>query len=303
MAVHRALVIGGTGFFGIDLVNCLLDSGWNVSVATERCSPAPFRGQPERLRVDRHDPDSLARLAKQGSWDVVYDQRCYSSLDAQNLLDTFASKTGKIVYTSSTAVYQPGGNIGEASFDPLQHRCTVGPRANYDQGKRDAEAVYAQQTRVSVAMGRLAVVIGFPDSSHRLIDHIEAIVRGEPIYLPCPEAKTSLIGREDAGRFIATLGMLNVTGPVNGAAQPIALGEFYSTMAAELGRDVRLSSDVRGAYRQSYGRDFDTFLDVSRAADLGMTFKSVQEFLPPYVQEVKQLLRSVARERPQGMQP
>lgn len=302
--MSRALVLGGTGFFGVDLVNHLLESGWDVTVATRGVTPVKFRGEPERVKVDRHKPDSLKRLAEAGTWDVLFDQRCFSAYDASIALEALQSKVGKIVLTSSTAVYQAGSDIRESSFDPAARSFQIGPRKNYDDGKRDAEAVYVQSSTVPLAMGRLAVVLGYPDTTGRIEQHVNAVASGMPFYLPNPDARTSLISRQDAGRFMASLGMLDVTGPVNGCSpRSVSLRELYSCMADELGKPLAITSEPKGAFAQKYGRDFDTYLNSDRAAALGIQLGEVLNFVPALVQEVKhQLLDRVAapREREAG---
>jgi nucleoside-diphosphate-sugar epimerase len=301
--------LGGTGFFGIDLVNHLLESGWDVTVATRGMTPARFNGEPTRIKVDRHNPESLKGLAEKGTWDVLFDQRCFSAFDASIALDALKSRVGKIVLTSSTAVYTPGSDIREGAFDPSSRSFEIGPRKSYDDGKRDAEAVYVQSAPVPVTLGRLAVVLGFPDSTNRIEQHVRAVASGLPIYLPNPEARTSLISRQDAGRFIASLGMMDVTGAVNGASpSPVRLRDLYECIAEELGKKIAFTGDPKGAFAQKYGREFDTYLNTDRAAALGIQLREVLGFLPTLVQEVKsQLLDRFVpvreRERVQTMQP
>jgi nucleoside-diphosphate-sugar epimerase len=301
--------LGGTGFFGIDLVNHLLDSGWDVTVATRGMTPARFNGEPVRIKTDRHNPESLKRLAEAGTWDVLFDQRCFSSYDANIALEALQSKVGKIVLTSSTAVYAPGSNIRESDFDPTTRSFQIGPRKTYDDGKRDAEAVYTQRSPVPVALGRLAVVLGFPDSSNRIEQHVRAVASGSPIYLPNPEARTSLISRQDAGRFIASLGIMDVTGAVNGSSPvPVRLKDLYECMATELGKDIKFTGNSNGAFAQRYGREFDTYLNAESAEALGIHIREVLDFLPALVQEVKsELLDRFApprdRDRAPALQP
>src|SRR5207253_1153559 len=130
-----------------------------------------------------------------------------------------------------------------------------------------------------------------PDTSHRITQHVMALNGDSPVFLPNPEARTSLICRQDAGRFIASLGMLNLTGAVNGAApSPIALGEFYKLIAGELGKNARFTDVLEGSFQQQYGRDFDTSLNVEKAISAGILLGEVRDFLPAVVQTVKSCL-------------
>ena len=49
------LVLGGTRYFGIHLVNDLLAMGHNVTIATRGQTPDTFGDQVTRIHVDRND--------------------------------------------------------------------------------------------------------------------------------------------------------------------------------------------------------------------------------------------------------
>ncbi|WP_237648579.1 NAD-dependent epimerase/dehydratase family protein [Sediminibacillus terrae] len=91
--MKKALIFGGTKFFGIHLVNQLLDKGYHVTIATRGQTPDPFGDSVRRVEVDRTDKQSLARAFKHETWDVIYDQICFSSQDAMTSMEIFKGKT------------------------------------------------------------------------------------------------------------------------------------------------------------------------------------------------------------------
>ncbi|MCM3603699.1 NAD-dependent epimerase/dehydratase family protein [Robertmurraya korlensis] len=77
--MKTALVLGGTRFFGVNLVHELLNKGVKVTVATRQNSEIPFGNKVETLKVDRFDLDSLKEAVNGRTWDVVFDQICFNA--------------------------------------------------------------------------------------------------------------------------------------------------------------------------------------------------------------------------------
>ncbi|MBQ7839905.1 MAG: NAD-dependent epimerase/dehydratase family protein [Lachnospiraceae bacterium] len=55
----KILVIGGTRFFGIPMVNELLEKGHDVTIATRGKSPDGFGDRVKRIFLDRTDEASV----------------------------------------------------------------------------------------------------------------------------------------------------------------------------------------------------------------------------------------------------
>ncbi|HEY4554390.1 MAG TPA: NAD-dependent epimerase/dehydratase family protein, partial [Bacillaceae bacterium] len=56
--MKSALILGGTRFFGKELVRCLLDKGVDVTIATRGKSGNPFGEEVRQLIADRYDTES-----------------------------------------------------------------------------------------------------------------------------------------------------------------------------------------------------------------------------------------------------
>jgi nucleoside-diphosphate-sugar epimerase len=288
----KALVIGGTRYFGVDLVNHLIAQGVEVTVATLRGSDAPFEGEVERALVDRKDPESLVALAASGTWDVLYDQLCASSVEAESLLRAFQGSLGRLVLTSSIVVYSPHApGLKESDYDPAAEPLEIRTAPNYAQGKRDAEAAYAQLAKIPVAMARLPMVLGHRDPDARLVAHVRKVRAQEPFFCPNMATRVSFILREQAGRFVADLGLQEVSGPLNGGSpEPISVAELMATLERTLEKPVLLAPDAQGGERSRFAWEQDCFLDVGRAKSLGFEFSPVAEYLPRLIREIDEQL-------------
>ena len=71
----------------------------------------PFGNAVKRLIVDREDERLLAERLEDKSYDIVYDNLCYSSNAAKIICEVLQGKTKKYVMTSSMAVYDPANRL------------------------------------------------------------------------------------------------------------------------------------------------------------------------------------------------
>ena len=101
----KILVVGGTRFFGIPMVNALLFNNHEVTIATRGLTKDPFGNRVKRILFDRRNPDSVKEAFKDTHFDVVIDKIAYSSNDVKRLLDVVSCD--RYILMSSTAVYDP----------------------------------------------------------------------------------------------------------------------------------------------------------------------------------------------------
>ena len=110
--MRKALVIGGTRFFGVHLVETLLAEGFEVTIATRGKTKDPFSTRVNRIIVDRLNAEELKERCGNETWDIVFDQICYSSQEAMEAIEVFRDNTKKYVFTSSKSVYDFGNGEG-----------------------------------------------------------------------------------------------------------------------------------------------------------------------------------------------
>ncbi len=77
------------------LVELCLQNGHTVTILTRGQSGNPFGAQVKQLIVNRDDAEALAQALESSSWDIVFDNICYASDEAQKLCEILEGKTKK----------------------------------------------------------------------------------------------------------------------------------------------------------------------------------------------------------------
>ncbi len=273
------LVLGGTRFFGIHLVNSLISKGHSVTIATRGKAADSFGNKVSRLQIERTDPENLKRQLGKQYYDVVCDNLAYCSNDVKYLLDII--QCGRYIMTSSAAVYKNQQLLtAEQEFRPQEYQLEWCSRSDhpYDELKRQAESALFQKcsTIPSVAV-RFPYVIGEDDYTKRLLFYVDSIVHGNPINVDNPVEQISFIKSSEAGEFLAWAVEQSFTGPVNAnSLGTISLKEVMDYTEAVVGKQAILSSDgTAGPYNGQ--KSFS--LDVSNASSLGFAFSELGQWI------------------------
>lgn len=112
----KILVIGGTRFFGIHMVNELLEKGHDVTIATRGISSDEYGDKVKRIILERTNEESVKEALSGVHYDVVIDKIAYCSNDIKYVME--AVDCDKYMYMSSTSVYEPKHmNTMESDFD------------------------------------------------------------------------------------------------------------------------------------------------------------------------------------------
>lgn len=274
----KILVLGGTRFFGKQLVKVLIEKGYDITIGTRGQTLDNFSDKVKRLILDRTDRESLKLNLAGKSFDIVYDNICYAPNDAKNLLEVMNGRVGKYIVTSSLAVYGQGSMLKEEAFNPYDYPIQYGDREefSYGEGKRLIEAVTYQTFNVPTVAVRFPVVIGENDYTRRLAFYVEKILRQEPFIAKDYECPMSFITEQEAGQFLALLAAQNITGPINAATNGIINVKRIIEMIEELvGKKAILVNEGKeiGPY-STYG---NTTLDTNKALALDMKFEKIEE--------------------------
>ena len=75
----KILVIGGTKFFGIPMVNELLEIGHDVTIATRGKASDGYGDSVRRMMIERTNEESMKNALRGRHYDVVIDKIAYSS--------------------------------------------------------------------------------------------------------------------------------------------------------------------------------------------------------------------------------
>ena len=167
----KILVLGGTRYFGISMVEELIRQGHDITIATRQHTRDGFGEVVHRIQVERTDSVSMINALQGQRYDVVYDKIAYCSNDIKNVMEVI--DCDKYIYMSSASIYEPKKmNTREDDFDGTTKELVWCSRSDfpYDEIKRQAECAlwqtYSDRRWIAV---RYPFVIGQDDYTERLL--------------------------------------------------------------------------------------------------------------------------------------
>ncbi|MEW9097389.1 MAG: NAD-dependent epimerase/dehydratase family protein [Clostridiaceae bacterium] len=95
--MSKVLVFGGTRFFGKSLVRTLIDNEYDVTIATRGITKDNFEDKVKRITVDRDNKGALEKAFKDKSFNIIYDNICYSPNAALNACSNGTIKIKEII--------------------------------------------------------------------------------------------------------------------------------------------------------------------------------------------------------------
>ena len=182
----RALVIGGTLFIGRALVDQLLERGDDV-VIMHRGRGTPFGPRVDEILCDRNDTVAVQAALAGTRFDVVYDnvydwQRGTTAEQVSAAATAAAKGLRRYVFTSSVAVYHPGGDYPEdVDLVPSDYPNPYG--ANKADTERALFALCREQA-IPVSTLRPAFVFGEHNPIEREAFFWDRLLAGRPIIVP-----------------------------------------------------------------------------------------------------------------------
>ena len=204
------LVLGGTVFIGLHLVQLLSRQGHAVTVLNRGVSDAVLPDGVERLYADRTDPSKMRSVLKNTSYDVVFDISCYTPEALEPVIGALDGNVGHFVFCSTTSVYAP------AFLAPIQE--------DFPLDRRPDASDYSRNKIVCEDMLTAAVADrGFPATILR------------PPYVYGPHNKI----RQREFRFFARLSRgrtIIVPGDGHTLTQPVHVDDLAEAFASVPGR-------------------------------------------------------------------
>ncbi|WP_313170567.1 NAD-dependent epimerase/dehydratase family protein [Massilia oculi] len=292
------LVIGGTRFFGKLLVQRLVRAGHHVTIATRGYAPDPFGQRITRVRVDRRNEHAMRAAFAGLKFDIVYDQMCYSPLDAAISSRVFGGNVGRYVMTSTIDVYRALEPQSQA-FDEESLHVDAQPIDtaypwhdpahavdSYVAGKVQAEAYLYRAGSMPVATVRLGHVLGGPDDfTGRLAHYVDLVRQGAVLQYTNAKARTSFLEAREAADFLAWAGAQDFTGPVNAAADgALSAYELHGRVAAALGVAARTRKVAEGS-PSPFDLLTPLMLDTGRATELGYRFSHTDDWIDSAIRQ------------------
>lgn len=284
------LVLGGTRFFGKKLVERLIQAGHTVTIATRGQAQNPFGDAVEHLQFDRTDAAAFEAAVNGRTWDIVYDNICYSPNDAREAVRILEGKARKLVFTSSLATYDPRAGIRtEADFNPLTHEVREGNTADfsYGEGKRQVEAVYYQHASFPVVAVRFPIVVGEDDYTERLLFHVQHVLQREPMAFVSLDARMSYITSDEAAAFLQWAGEEAPAEPFNATATGnYTIAELIALVEEATGERAKIAIGGDDATRSPYAVGADWYMTNEKATKAGFTFSKLDEWLLPLIEKL-----------------
>ena len=288
----KILVIGGTWFFGIPMVNALLEDGHEVTIATRGKTPDGFGDKVRRIALERTSEASMKEALAGMHFDTVIDKIAYSSNDIRYAME--ALDCGQYIHMSSTAVYEPKHmNTAEEDFDgtaaPVKWCCRQD--FPYAEIKRQAEYAlwqkYADRNWIAV---RYPFVIGTDDYTGRLRFYVEHAMKGIPMMIDNIDCRMGFIRSDEAGRFLAFLAGKDFRGGINGSSEGIiSIREILDYVETKTGIKAVLAPDGDPA---PYNGESEYSINTDKAAALGFRFSRLQDWifglLDYYIERVRE---------------
>ena len=276
----KVLVVGGTGFFGIPMVEKLIADGHDVAIATRGKTKNPFQNSTKQIIMDRTDYESVKKALSDREFDVIIDKIAFCSNDVKNLLENVHCK--KYIQMSSGSVYsETQGIIKEESFNPCKHKLVWMNFSinDYDECKRQAERAALEYLDISQCIFvRYPVVMGPHDYTERLNFYINHILEEKPMYVDDLDCPIAFIFEKEAGNFIAHLVNQKVNGGINGSSKGmISTSDIIKYIEAQTGKKAILDPDGDFAPYNGYSEKLS--YDTTKADSTGFLFSNINDWV------------------------
>ena len=294
----QVLVIGGSRFIGLALVQRLLMDGHRITLVNRGRTADPFGTRVSRVIGDRADPQTLQRAVARREFDAVIDVISFRGEDTQTAIEKLAGRIGHFIHISTASVYL----IRERLLAPFREDDFAGRLApkseatssswTYAYHKRRCEVALAQaweSDQFPYTSLRLPMVVGPGDYTERAQSYLERLLDGGPIILPDGGLNSwgFLWVADVAETIAANLMNSNAFGRAYNLAgrEIVALKQFVETAAAHLGVRPTLASVPLdwlnrlnlGTAFSPYTHDHDIVLDTA-AAERDLLFEPTPFF-------------------------
>lgn len=297
------LLIGGTRNVGHHLAIELLDRGHDVTTFNRGETPDELPDEVERLHGDRTDPAALARAIGDRAFDACIDTIAMRGTDTAAAIEVLDGRVGHYVHISTGQVYlvRAGCPVParEEDYDgPLvdpPNRAWEAAEWRYGMEKRESED---RLTEASISRGfpstrlRLPMIHGPRDHHGRIHGLVLRLTDGGPLLVPLMGGpKIRHIHVDDVVEAIVTIVErdLAVGEAVNLAPDDMtSLHEWIETAAEAIDAEpdiVRIPRDElveEGVFPACcpFANPWMSVLDNERATQLGLSFRSHDEWLP-----------------------
>jgi nucleoside-diphosphate-sugar epimerase len=282
----QVLVIGGSRFIGLAVVQRLLMDGHRITILNRGRTADPFGTRVSRVIGDRSDPNTLQRALTRRDFDAVVDVIAFREEDTQAAIDRMKGRIGHFIHISTASVYL----IRDRVFCPFREDDfagrlaprseSTGPSWLYAYHKRRCEVTLQhawESEQFPFTALRLPMVVGPEDYTERSLAYLERLTDSGPVILPDGGLNSwGFLWVHDVANAIAeNLMNANTFGRAYNLAQRevVSVRQFVETAASCLGRRAAIAPVPLewlqrinlGTSFSPYTHDHDIILDIQAA--------------------------------------
>ena len=231
------LVIGGSRFVGLPLVQALLDAQYQVTVLNRGSDNSQLPAGTAVIQCDRTDHAALAAALRGRPFHAVFDIVAYTPADTEGLLAALdRSELAHFVHISTGSVYLP------TELFPLKEhfpRGLRGPGHEYGDRKYLIEEILFAACRTDglpATIIRPGVLFGPGNYVYREAFYFDRLLAGRPLLVPNDGSVLTQFGYVDdlAAMMLAVLGNQRAIGEAyNFAGEYAVTTDYYMRAVTE----------------------------------------------------------------------
>jgi len=244
----KVLVIGGTRFVGLRLVQLLAEQGHEITLLNRGKTQAELPASVSRVYADRRNADEVRRVLQNLEVDVVYDITGYQVSNLEPMVAVLSGKIKHYIFQSTGAVYAPSELLPvREDFPTITPENAPPGEAVYALEKEQCERFLLEkftENGFPVTIFRSPVIYG-PENwmDEREGSYFVRLLQARPILVPGNGSTVLHYAHVDdvARAYIAATGKKNVLGEIYNIAsdEAITINGYIDTIARVIGADVK----------------------------------------------------------------
>lgn len=275
----QVLLLGGTSFFGKEIVRAFFAAGHTVTVFT-RGNVKPTDLPPHQKIVgDRNSLSDLMTVGRGRIWDVVIDNIGYNQEDSEKLVKAF--RTAKhLIFDSTVSVYRYSKSrfpfpLEEDSIDYNSHPKDENHQDvhwKYARGKLEAEKYIVENCQIPWTLIRPPVVYGPDDTTQRGFWYLARLLDKGPLLLANGgnQSFRLVYSKDVAQAFLKAAGNPKAYNQAYyvGQKEIITLKDFLDESAKHLGvrpQYVSIPQELLGELGGPHAPMVNIVVDISKA--------------------------------------